>query len=362
MTLVALGLAARLRAAAQETRSGRGRDPAFVVGAPKGPPLAGTALDARTEEVGALLRCPVCQGLSVADSPATMASNMKAQVRELLAAGYDRGADPRLLRALVWRVRAAPAPAAGRELAGVARTRGGAPRRRGPVFLALRRVRGGRGAHGGAHRRASPRATRCPTTRASPRPCSACASSPTAGRAASAPSRAAMNGAASSTGRPPSLVLAVGLVLGGSSCGASSRPGRGAKAAAHENEALELRDLAGKRDALLAQLRELEDTASKRTPEQLARERYALELEAAQALLALDARGARPARPRARRARAGHLPAPPSAAATPSARSCAASCGARSAQEPSSSCSSSSTPGASARGRWLRHRRAGRPA
>jgi cytochrome c-type biogenesis protein CcmH len=64
-------------------------DPREVVGAPRGAALSGPALDARTEEVGALLRCPVCQGLSVADSPATMASNMKARVRELLAAGYD---------------------------------------------------------------------------------------------------------------------------------------------------------------------------------------------------------------------------------------------------------------------------------
>ena len=69
-------------AAAQE-------DPREVVGAPRGPALTGAALDARTEEVGALLRCPVCQGLSIADSPATMASKMKARVRELLAAGYD---------------------------------------------------------------------------------------------------------------------------------------------------------------------------------------------------------------------------------------------------------------------------------
>jgi cytochrome c-type biogenesis protein CcmH len=64
--------------------------PAFVVGAPLGPPLSGPALQARTNEVGALLRCPVCQGLSVADSPATMAVNMKAQVGEMLAQGYDQ--------------------------------------------------------------------------------------------------------------------------------------------------------------------------------------------------------------------------------------------------------------------------------
>jgi cytochrome c-type biogenesis protein CcmH len=64
--------------------------PAFVIGAPKGQPLSGRGLEARTEEVAALLRCPVCQGLSVADSPATMAQNMKAEVREMLATGYDQ--------------------------------------------------------------------------------------------------------------------------------------------------------------------------------------------------------------------------------------------------------------------------------
>lgn len=58
--------------------------------APRGQPLSGKLLDQRTDEVGALLRCPVCQGLSIADSPATMARNMKAEVREKLAAGYDQ--------------------------------------------------------------------------------------------------------------------------------------------------------------------------------------------------------------------------------------------------------------------------------
>jgi cytochrome c-type biogenesis protein CcmH len=65
-------------------------EPSAVVGPPRGRALTGDALDARTEEVGGLLRCPVCQGLSVADSPATMAVNMKAQVKELLAQGYDQ--------------------------------------------------------------------------------------------------------------------------------------------------------------------------------------------------------------------------------------------------------------------------------
>jgi len=73
-------------AAAQE----RAEDPAQVVGAPRGQRLEGAALATRTKEVAALLRCPVCQGLSVADSPSTMAANMRAQVKELVAAGYDQ--------------------------------------------------------------------------------------------------------------------------------------------------------------------------------------------------------------------------------------------------------------------------------
>ena len=63
-------------------------DAAQFVGAPQGKPLAGAELAQRTNEVGALLRCPVCQGMAVADSPAEMAVNMKAQVRELLSRGY----------------------------------------------------------------------------------------------------------------------------------------------------------------------------------------------------------------------------------------------------------------------------------
>ena len=100
---------------------------------------SGAALDTRTEEVGELLRCPVCQGLSVADSPATMATNMKAEVRSLLAARLHRRAGARLLRALVRRVRAAAAAAARRELAGVAGAPGFGLLGGGAVVLALRR-------------------------------------------------------------------------------------------------------------------------------------------------------------------------------------------------------------------------------
>jgi cytochrome c-type biogenesis protein CcmH len=60
------------------------------VGPPKGLPISGAQLDRRTNEVASLLRCPVCQGLSVADSPSTMAQDMKHQVGELLGRGYTQ--------------------------------------------------------------------------------------------------------------------------------------------------------------------------------------------------------------------------------------------------------------------------------
>jgi cytochrome c-type biogenesis protein CcmH len=63
-------------------------DAASFVGPPQSTPLTGQQLTQRTHEVSALLRCPVCQGMAVADSPAEMAVNMKAQVHELLARGY----------------------------------------------------------------------------------------------------------------------------------------------------------------------------------------------------------------------------------------------------------------------------------
>ena len=57
---------------------------------PAGTPISGALLDTRTNEVAALLRCPVCQGMSVADSPSTVALDMKQQVREMLAQGYTQ--------------------------------------------------------------------------------------------------------------------------------------------------------------------------------------------------------------------------------------------------------------------------------
>lgn len=63
-------------------------DAAQFVGAPQGTPLTGPQLERRTMEISSELRCPVCQGLAIGDSPSIMAANMKAQVRELLERGY----------------------------------------------------------------------------------------------------------------------------------------------------------------------------------------------------------------------------------------------------------------------------------
>lgn len=60
-----------------------------LVGTPKSVPVEGAALERRTQEVASEIRCPVCQGLSIADSPSEMAVNMKGQVRALLARGYS---------------------------------------------------------------------------------------------------------------------------------------------------------------------------------------------------------------------------------------------------------------------------------
>lgn len=82
LSLLALAPAA----VAQEVRTPA---PEAIVGPPQGPPLAGAELEIRTKEVASLLRCPTCQGLSVFDSPASMAVNMKHQTRDLLARGYS---------------------------------------------------------------------------------------------------------------------------------------------------------------------------------------------------------------------------------------------------------------------------------
>lgn len=46
-----------------------------------------SALDAQTTALASQLRCPVCQGLSIQDSPAELAKQMRAIARQQLAEG-----------------------------------------------------------------------------------------------------------------------------------------------------------------------------------------------------------------------------------------------------------------------------------
>jgi cytochrome c-type biogenesis protein CcmH len=54
-------------------------------GAP--PPAAG--VEELTREIGSRMRCPVCQAMSVTDSPSESAVTMKGRIQELVALGYS---------------------------------------------------------------------------------------------------------------------------------------------------------------------------------------------------------------------------------------------------------------------------------
>jgi cytochrome c-type biogenesis protein CcmH len=57
------------------------------VNARAGATSSDTALEARTSAVAATLRCPVCQGESIQESPAALAQQMRSLVRDRLRAG-----------------------------------------------------------------------------------------------------------------------------------------------------------------------------------------------------------------------------------------------------------------------------------
>jgi cytochrome c-type biogenesis protein CcmH len=85
LLLTALGA---IDAVAQQ--SSLGVEGKALIGEPGGRPLTGEELERVTNEVSSLMRCPVCQGLSVADSPTPSAVAMKEEVRQFLAAGYTQ--------------------------------------------------------------------------------------------------------------------------------------------------------------------------------------------------------------------------------------------------------------------------------
>ncbi len=60
-----------------------------VLGRPESKPPAESAVAGEAAEIFTKLRCPVCQGVSIADSPSGMATNMRGQVRDLVAKGYS---------------------------------------------------------------------------------------------------------------------------------------------------------------------------------------------------------------------------------------------------------------------------------
>jgi cytochrome c-type biogenesis protein CcmH len=63
--------------------------PPLIEGVEPGPPPPDDQVDARTQAITSVLRCPVCQGLSVADSTSAAAVMMQRHTRALVAAGYD---------------------------------------------------------------------------------------------------------------------------------------------------------------------------------------------------------------------------------------------------------------------------------
>lgn len=72
-----------------ESGSGLDADVIAVLGRPEGSALPESAVNELAKDIDAKLRCPVCQGVSISDSPSGMATKMREQVRDLVAKGYS---------------------------------------------------------------------------------------------------------------------------------------------------------------------------------------------------------------------------------------------------------------------------------
>jgi cytochrome c-type biogenesis protein CcmH len=57
---------------------------------PGSPPVAAADVEAQVRDIARELRCPVCQGLSVGDSPSELAHEMREVVRDQLRQGKTR--------------------------------------------------------------------------------------------------------------------------------------------------------------------------------------------------------------------------------------------------------------------------------
>jgi cytochrome c-type biogenesis protein CcmH len=80
-----LGLATAVVALLGQVRAGAAPDPAAP--APRDSVAADSVLELATSEVAAELRCAVCQGISIQESPSALAREMRDVVKEQLRAG-----------------------------------------------------------------------------------------------------------------------------------------------------------------------------------------------------------------------------------------------------------------------------------
>ena len=84
------GLSAETKAILGGPKSGSGLDADViaVLGRPGEARPPETVVNERATDIATKLRCPVCQGVSIADSPSGMATKMRGQVRDLVTLGY----------------------------------------------------------------------------------------------------------------------------------------------------------------------------------------------------------------------------------------------------------------------------------
>ena len=74
-------------AAAQQTKAGAALQDSGIIGEKSAPVSNDPVLEEKARQVASELRCPVCQGNSIQDSPSELAQEMKGVVRDQLASG-----------------------------------------------------------------------------------------------------------------------------------------------------------------------------------------------------------------------------------------------------------------------------------